>query len=419
MMGKRSPSGKIRKRANARRSSAKNLKSAAAKPKARTARAARSIRVPAADSLAHARELAMRGAFRDAFDIVGSILAADPANWRAKHLMALILWSANHRDKAVPLMAETIATAPDTADVRTECVPELLRMAAKSNLKTDVALALGEQTIARHGPTFPLLEGLTTLHLARGTISQALAVAERLVELHPDNPKSHFVLSAPLLVLGRDEDAVAAYGRGLRPRDGAEPSSPALLKRQYGSLAGAYDQNQLHQSFSERMARFLLGVVGNMSGKRILDAGCGTGLLGTRLEAARLVGIDLSPDMLAKARARGIYAELVEGDMAGAMADRADRFDIVASSCALYHLADLASFFRQSARILVPGGYLLFSADPAPDSMEIAVTNPGEYAHSRRYLRRLAAENGFAESAIRIMEHRYYLGFWCAFRREA
>jgi hypothetical protein len=51
--------------------------------------------------------------------------------------------------------------------------------------------------------------------------------------------------------------------------------------------------------------------------------------------------------------------------------------------------------------------------------MDIGVTTPGEYAHSRRYLRRLAAETGFAEVAIKIMEHRVYPGFWCALRRLA
>ena len=105
-----------------------------------------------------ARDLAERGMFRDAFDLVGGILAADPTNWRAKHLMALILWSSNLRDKAVPLMAEAVAASPDTAEIRTACVPEFLHMAAKSGLESDAALALAEQAVARHGPTWPLLE---------------------------------------------------------------------------------------------------------------------------------------------------------------------------------------------------------------------------------------------------------------------
>ena len=418
MAKKVSSSRKDRKRAKARPSPARKKRIAKKSP-ARARKRADPSPKSADDSVARARELATRGAFRDAFDICAGILAADPANWPAKHLMALILWSTNHREQAVPLMAEAIVNAPDTADIRGAHVPELLHMAAKSNLKTDLALALAERTVARHGPSYPLLEGLTTLHLARGAPALALAVAERLVQLYPQNPKAHFVLSAPLLVLGRDEDAVAAYGRGLRPLEGAGPDSPDPIKRQYGALAGGYDQNPLHQSFSARMAGFIERVVGDAADKRILDAGCGTGLLATRLKAARLVGIDLSTEMLAQARARGIYSELFEGDMVAAMASRTDRFDVVAASCALYHLADLEPFFRQAARVLAPGGHLVFSVDPAPDSLDVAQTNPREYAHSRRYLRELARRSGLAEIAIRIMEHRYYLGFWCAFQKSA
>lgn len=370
-----------------------------------------------ADPLARARELAERGRFRDAFDIANGVLAADPADWRAKHLIALILWSSDLRDKAVPLMRDAVAQAPDTAEARHAHVPELLHMAAKSGLETDAARTFAEQALARHGPTFPLLEGLVTLHLARRSPASALAVAEQLVANFPDDPKSHFVLSAPLLVLGRDEDSIAAYGRGLAPYDGSAGKTRADLRQQYAALSPNYDANQLHQSFSARMARFIAETAGATDAMRILDAGCGTGLLAARLKAARWVGIDQSPDMLAKAAARGIYADLVEGDMVAAMAAREGPFDLIASTCALYHLADLAPFFGEAARLLAPGGYLFFSVDPAPDTIEIGVTTPGEYAHSRKYLRRLAADEGLAETSIRIMEHRYYAGFWCAFHK--
>ena len=100
------------------------------------------------------------------------------------------------------------------------------------------------------------------------------------------------------------------------------------------------------------------------------------------------------------------------------MARRTDQFDIIASAVVLYHIVDLTPFFREAARLLVPGGHLFFSTDPAPDSMEFGMSGPGEYAHSRRYLRKLAAETGFAEISIKLMPHRGNPGFWCAFRRK-
>ena len=54
----------------------------------------------------------------------------------------------------------------------------------------------------------------------------------------------------------------------------------------------------------------------------ILDLGCGTGLAGAAFRplAARLDGIDLSPAMIEKARARGIYDHLAVADLETALA---------------------------------------------------------------------------------------------------
>ena len=403
----------------AKRSSTKRAR---ARPKPSRARgktkAGARTRAPS-NPLAHAADLANRGDVIGALRAAEAVFAADPRHWQAGHLMSQILWNIDRRDEAVTVLQSTIESAPPTAEIQIGLVGSLMELVSTAHFGLEKTIAIGERTVERYGPTFALLRGLCMLHLVRSAPLRALTIAERLVDLYPDSPHAHFILSTSLIALGRGEDAVVAYGRGLRPYDATTGKSAEEIRRQYESLAPAYDENMLHQSFSERMAKFVFGLVGSTLAKRVLDAGCGTGLLGTHLRAARLVGIDQSPDMLTKARARGIYAELVEGDLVQAMAARTDSFDLVASACVLYHIADLAPFFREAARLLVPGGHLFFSVDPAPDAMDIGVSSPGEYTHSRRYLRRLAAETGFTEAAIKIMLHRAYPGFWCAFRRKA
>ncbi len=54
---------------------------------------------------------------------------------------------------------------------------------------------------------------------------------------------------------------------------------------------------------------------------------------------------------------------------------------------------------------------------PQPIAAHMAAQ--GEFAHSRRHVRRLAAEGGLEEGAIEILEHRFYTGFCCAFRKPA
>ena len=95
-------------------------------------------------------------------------------------------------------------------------------------------------------------------------------------------------------------------------------------------------------------------------------------------------------------------------------------FDLIISSCALYHVPRLGQFFCPSAKLIKDGGHLFFSVDPAPDHMDIGVTTNepiAEYAHSKRYIRRLSSEFGFSEVEIRVMAHRPNPGYWCAFQK--
>ncbi len=378
----------------------------------------------AVDSLSRAKALADRGKIGDALRAAQKVLNADPKQWQALNFMGALLWREGHRAEALAMNEKAIMAAPDEADIQAQLIEPFFEASFNASIDRDRAIRIVERFLDRHPPTAAFLARYINALLIASRFADGLRISDRAIALFPDNATLHRNKSVALIHMGRAEDAVAAFARGVRPyrpedkatesrtRSGSEP-----LRAQYADLASNYDDNPLHQSFSERMAALIAKVTGSTSGKRVLDAGCGTGLLGTRLKAARLVGIELSPDMLARARARGVYDELIEGDLVEAMTARNDAFDVVASSCALYHIADLSPFFRESARLLAPGGCLLFSVDPAPDDMDVGITEPGEYAHSRAYLRRLAAETGLTEISIAIMPHRICPGFWCAFRR--
>ena len=225
-----------------------------------------------------------------------------------------------------------------------------------------------------------------------------------------------------LFMLGRPEDAIAAYTRSTVPvTDSAaeREKSHDEIKTAFAGLFPYYDYNSLAQGIAGRMATFVGNAVRARSGLRVLDAACGTGLLGGHLRdrAEHLVGIDLSPELIDIARKKKTYHELVCGDLVQAMEERDDRFDLVTCCDALYFLADLTGFFAAAASRLAPGGVLAFTVDPCSDQFDVTMTAKGEYAHSRRYVRRLAAESGFEEVAIEILEHRFYPGFYCAFRK--
>lgn len=97
---------------------------------------------------------------------------------------------------------------------------------------------------------------------------------------------------------------------------------------------------------------------------RILDAGAGTGLLGSALAEhgfTRLDALDLSPAMLREAEAKGLYATLVEGRLGDPLPYETDAFDAVVACGVLTTGHAPASCLAELVRITRPGGHVIFT----------------------------------------------------------
>lgn len=95
-----------------------------------------------------------------------------------------------------------------------------------------------------------------------------------------------------------------------------------------------------------------------LHGGEVLEVGCGTGLRLERLSrlVSRAVGVDVSPGMLEKARARGL--EVYEGSATALPFDDAS-FDVTCAFKVLPHVPDLRAALSEMARVTRPGGILL------------------------------------------------------------
>ena len=97
-------------------------------------------------------------------------------------------------------------------------------------------------------------------------------------------------------------------------------------------------------------------------GGLVLDAGCGTGRAIPFLQAAigpsgRVVGLDVTPEMLVEVRRHGRSAELVLAD-GGRMPFRVGAFDAILAAGFLPHLDPAEAGLAELARVTKPGGRL-------------------------------------------------------------
>ncbi|SER88238.1 Methyltransferase domain-containing protein [Streptomyces qinglanensis] len=99
--------------------------------------------------------------------------------------------------------------------------------------------------------------------------------------------------------------------------------------------------------------------------RRTADLGCGTGRTGAWLRqrgvTGTLDGVDLTPQMLERARARGAHDRLQEGDVR-ATGLESGAYDLVISSLIDEHLPDLRPYYREARRLAAPGAHCVVVA---------------------------------------------------------
>jgi SAM-dependent methyltransferase len=104
---------------------------------------------------------------------------------------------------------------------------------------------------------------------------------------------------------------------------------------------------------------------------RVLDAGCGAGLLAVlaRFRGADVTAFDASPGLLAIARQRLPGADVREGDLEALPIEDAS-FDAVIDVNSVFYAADMAAAMRELARVVRRGGRVVITAWGPPDKCQ-------------------------------------------------
>lgn len=249
--------------------------------------------------------------------------------------------------------------------------------------------------------------------LRLNALPAAIAEFQRALRLDPGLDRARYLVGCAWLEAGEAEKALELFESfDITPDIGARiararaildaPRSDAgYVRHLFDQFSADYDARmigQLAYAAPQILSDLADLVMSGRSGLRILDLGCGTGLAGAvfKSRASQLDGVDLSPAMIEKARARGIYDSLRVGDIEAAFTGQ---YDLILAADTLVYLGALTALFRTVAAGLAQDAYFLFTTEAkSGDGFELGPKR--RWRHSEAYIRDQAAAAGLEVAGL-------------------
>lgn len=316
--------------------------------------------------------------------------------------------------EALDAAGQALAVAPDDVQALAQ------RGLALNHLqRPQEAIAVLDRLVAL-APQWPLawLHHAQTLQLL-GRLKAAVASYDRCLALDPQLGDAWGQRGGALKDLGDVQGAVASFEQaiaagadaafyayclaGSRPGPLPPPAAPrGFVQRLFGAYAEGFDEH-LVQGLGYRVPQALAALPG--PGRRwrsALDLGCGTGLCGEAFagRVQRLVGLDLSSAMLARAAARGRYAELLQAELVEHLVQTPAQYELLLAADVFIYVGDLDPVLAAASRVLHPGGDLLFSLEAGDHVEPYRLQASLRYSHSAAALRAQAVRHGLVVQEV-------------------
>jgi predicted TPR repeat methyltransferase len=257
---------------------------------------------------------------------------------------------------------------------------------------------------------------LASVYYEQRRIEEGHRHVAAVLELEPADPNARKLLGLLYASLGRLDEAAVIFREWLEHEPtseqarhhlaacagGAAPdrATAGYVEEVFDSFAGSFDAKlaALEYRAPQLVGEAVACVLGEArQDLQILDLGCGTGLCGSYLRgyAQSLVGIDLSGNMLERARARGYYTSLIKADLVVYLRTCDSSHDVIVCADTLCYFGRLDEMVKSTRASLRRGGYFVFTVEAHESPDEFRLNPNGRYSHAEFYIRDLLKKTEF------------------------
>lgn len=311
------------------------------------------------------------GDYAAAIHCFATAMRADDQHLPSRSNLAVSLLKECRYQEALVHFEEYLQLAPYDAEATYNAGVTALLLANLEQATTyfSKVLSLGHASV-------PSLLNLAAIALKKDDASAAIRFYQRVLAEEPDQAIATYMLAA---LMGTETPAKApvAYVTALFDQYAAHFDQHLLMGLDYQTPQKLRQLYEQVRSISDAATPL-----------RTLDLGCGTGLSAAAFSdvSMHMIGIDLSAQMLAQARAKKLYQQLLQVDLLDYLSEQTGEFDVMIAADVVVYLGDLTAFLSLAAQRLAPGGLLLFSIETARIKTPFALTKSGRFQHQLKAL---------------------------------
>ncbi len=220
---------------------------------------------------------------------------------------------------------------------------------------------------------FAAFNNLAAIALKSGDKTNAVLMLQKAIEVNPKDASSQFMLNA----LQGNTHQIAC---------------PDYVKNLFNNYALYYEhhvQDVLKYDLPKQLLSMLYQFIPNQL-KQSLDLGCGTGLTGLVLKnfCNHLTGVDIAEKMLAQAREKNCYDQLVHAEVVDFLKRANTPYDLITAIDVFPYLGDLEALFQTIVKCLSTKGLFFFTTEIS-DQHDWLLQDTLRFCHHPGYIKRL------------------------------